>query len=70
MKFVSQKAVLSDAIGIASRAVSSKNAIPALEGILIDCREDGLTLTSYNLEIGIVTHCGASVEEEGRTARM
>ena len=67
MKFVSQKAVLSDAIGIASRAVSSKNAIPALEGILIDCREDGLILTSYNLEIGIVTRCGATVEEEGRT---
>ncbi len=67
MKFVSQKAVLSEAIGIASRAVSSKNAIPALEGILIDCREDGLTLTSYNLEIGIVTHAGAAVEETGRT---
>ncbi|MBR5742178.1 MAG: DNA polymerase III subunit beta, partial [Clostridia bacterium] len=67
MRFTSQKAVLSEAVGVASRAVSSKNAIPALEGILIECREDGLTLTSYNLEIGIVTHCGAEVEETGRT---
>ena len=67
MKFVSQKAVLSDAIGIAARAVSAKNAIPALEGILLECREDRLVLTSYNLEIGIVTACGATVEEAGRT---
>ncbi len=67
MKFTCQKAILSDAINITSRAVASKNAIPALEGILIDCRKEGLILTSYNLEIGITTKCPANVEEEGKT---
>ena len=67
MKFTCQKAILSNAINITSRAVASKNAIPALEGILIDCRTEGLILTSYNLEIGITTKCPAEVEEEGKT---
>ena len=67
MKFICQKAILAESLGIASRAVSAKNAIPALEGILIDCTFEGLTLTSYNLEIGIITKCSANVEEEGKT---
>jgi DNA polymerase-3 subunit beta len=48
MKFSCEKALLSSAIMTASRAVSSKSSLPALEGILIEA-EDNIKLTGYDL---------------------
>jgi len=67
MNFNCQKEILENAISIASRAVSPKNAIPALEGILMETSDDTVIMTSYNMEIGIVTKCPADITDPGKT---
>ena len=52
MKFSCEKALLSAAVSVTSRAVAAKSSIPAMEGILIEAG-DTLRLTGYNLETGI-----------------
>lgn len=64
MKFTCEKALLQAAISTASRAVSPKSSIPALEGILLEASTD-LRLTGYNLETGIRTTVSADVTETG-----
>ena len=64
MKFSCEKALLQGAITMASRAVSPKSSIPALEGILLEAGEN-LRLTGYNLEIGIRTTVPAQVTQQG-----
>jgi len=56
--------MLLSALSSASRAVSTKSTLPALEGLLINAR-GGLTLTGYNMETGISCSLEARVEEEG-----
>ena len=64
MKFSCEKALLQNAIAIASRAVAPKSSIPALEGLLL--RGDGtLTVSGYNLKTGIRTRVAADVTEPG-----
>lgn len=66
MKIVCDTAVLCEAVANVSRAVSAKSALPVLSGILF--RTDGLkavTLSGYDLEMGITTTIPAEVEEEG-----
>lgn len=65
MKIICNKERLSDAIQNVSRAVSSKSTILALEGILLKAKGDSLTLTGYDLELGITTVIDAKVEKEG-----
>ena len=55
MKFSCDKAVLSAAVSNVSRAVTTRTALQALEGILIRAEGDTLTLTGYDLELGITT---------------
>ena len=64
MKFSCEKALLQAAISTASRAVSPKSSIPALEGILLEAGEE-LRLTGYNLETGIRTLVPADVLQTG-----
>ena len=64
MKFSCEKALLQSAISTASRAVSPKSSIPALEGILLEA-EGELRLTGYNLETGIRTTVPAEIREGG-----
>ena len=64
MKFSCEKALLSTAVTVASRAVAVKSSIPAMEGILIETK-DGLRLTGYNLETGIQVSVPAEVTEPG-----
>ena len=54
MKFSCEKALLSTAVAVTSRAVAAKSSIPAMEGILIEAGAQ-LRLTGYNLETGIRT---------------
>ncbi|NLT39570.1 MAG: DNA polymerase III subunit beta [Clostridiales bacterium] len=64
MRFSCEKALLLNAAALASRAVTQKNAIPALEGILIEAA-DTLTLTGYNLETGIRSVTPADISRKG-----
>lgn len=64
MKFSCEKALLSTAVSVASRAVAVKSSIPAMEGILVEA-EGQLRLTGYNLETGIQATVPADVTEWG-----
>ncbi len=64
MKFTCEKAILMRAVTDVSRAVAARSSLPALEGILIQAGKT-LSLTAYNLEIGIHTTVGANILKEG-----
>ena len=65
LKFSCEKALLQNAAATASRAVSAKSSIPALEGLLLEGSER-LTLSGYNTQTGIRTSIEADVSETGR----
>ena len=64
MKFSCEKALLMNAVATASRTVSPKSSIPALEGLLVEAT-DTLRLTGYNLETGITVTVPAEIKETG-----
>ena len=55
MKFRCDKAELLTAVSNVSRAVSGRSAMPVLEGIQIKAYDGMLTLTGYDIELGITT---------------
>ncbi len=65
MKFTCEQAQLNQAVAVVIRSVSPKNNNPALEGILLEVKQDSLTLTGYNLETGVIATIPASVAEPG-----
>lgn len=65
MKFSCAKKELSDSLSNLQRAVSSKSSLPVLEGILLKASDGMITLSAFDLEIGITTSIPASVSEEG-----
>ncbi len=66
MRILCEQEVLSEAIGIVSRAVSSRSNLPVLEGIYIKATEDGkITLTGNDMEIGIEAVAEAEVMQPG-----
>lgn len=65
MKFTCLKSDLSQAISNTSRAVATKNSIPALEGVLIQAYAESVNITGYNLEIGITTDIESTITQEG-----
>ena len=66
MKFTCEKALLQSAIVTASRAVSPKSTIPALEGLLLEAEDSGTVfITGYNQETGIRSAVQADVQESG-----
>ena len=64
MKFSCEKALLSAAVAVTSRAVAAKSSIPAMEGILVEAAAQ-LRLTGYNLETGIQATVPAEIREKG-----
>ena len=64
MKFSCEKALLLAAVNTASRAVSPKSSIPALEGLLLEA-DAHLTVSGYNMQTGIRTTVTADVTEGG-----
>ena len=64
MKFSCEKLLLQNAVATASRTVSAKSTIPALEGVLLQARTQ-LTISGYNMQTGIRTTLEADVTEEG-----
>lgn len=65
MKFICSKEVILSAVTIAAKAASSKSAVAALEGLLLELSGDTLTITGYNLEIGIKTDIPVTNVEDG-----
>ena len=65
MNIVCDKALLSSAIDGVSKAVTLRSTIPALEGILLKAEGFQLTLTGYDLEMGITTTIEANVRQAG-----
>ncbi len=65
MKITCSQQELYQALSDVSRAVAGKSAIPAIEGILLTAKDKKLTLTAYDLEIGIITNIQATIKQEG-----
>ena len=65
MKFYCEKNEFQEAIAITAKAAASKSTMPALEGLLIETREDSLKITGYDLKIGIFTFVDAEISEPG-----
>lgn len=65
MKFVCDTQKFSEICSNVQRSVSSKSTIPAIEGILLTTTENTITVTGYDLEVGVITSTEAKVEEQG-----
>lgn len=66
MKFIIDKAKFSTAIVNASKAAASNAPNPALEGVLINLKNNQLTVTGYDLDSGIKTTVPViSADEDG-----
>lgn len=65
MNFSCNRSQLSEIVSNASRAVSSKSTIPALEGVLITASIGKILVTGYDLELGITCEIPANVKTEG-----
>lgn len=67
MKFECEKALFSSAIDGVSRAITNRAAIPVLEGIYLKAEGFSLTLTGYDMEMGITTTIECNVLVPGET---
>lgn len=65
MKIQCEKQSLSEAIAGVSKAVTQRSNVAALEGILFTAEGNSLTLTGYDLEMGITTRIDAKIKDEG-----
>lgn len=55
MKIIIEKDILLENLNKVSKAISTKNLVPALAGIKFDLKEEGLTLTANDSDISIET---------------
>lgn len=67
MKFRCDGLELSEAIGVVSKAISSKTTSQILEGIKMVCESDKLILSATDLEMSIEKTIRAEVETSGET---
>lgn len=67
MKFECEKNLLASAIEGVSRAITNRSAIPVLEGICLKAEGFNLTLTGYDMEMGITTTIECNVLVPGET---
>ena len=65
MKIRVERSALLDAVLKMQKTVGTKSSMPVLEGILLSAEKGLLTLSSYNLEMGMKKEIYASCEEEG-----
>lgn len=65
MKIICNQKLLTHKISIVQKAINGKTNFDLLKGILIVAKGDQITLTGYDLEIGIETYAQAEVSEEG-----
>lgn len=67
MKFECEKSLLAAAIDGVSRAIDTRAAVPVLEGIYLKADGFNLTLTGYDMEMGITTTIECNVLVPGET---
>lgn len=65
MKLTCEREVLLQKTLLVQKAIDSKNKIPILSNILLTAENDMLTLTGYDLKIGIRTSINCKTEEAG-----
>ena len=65
MNIVCDKSLLCAALDGVSKAVTTRSSIPVLEGVLLKAEGFQLTLTGYDLEMGIITTIEANVRQPG-----
>ncbi len=65
MKFSANKDTLQHGVQVVHRAVSTKNPLPVLSGILLKTENNRLSLTATDLELGIECSVPVNVEKEG-----
>ncbi len=65
MKIRVERSVFLDAVLKMQKTVGAKSSMPVLEGVLLSAEKGLLTLSSYNLEMGMKKEMYASCEEEG-----
>lgn len=65
MKLTCNKTILQEALAGVGKAVSSRNSLPAVEGILFTTEQNSVTLTGYNFDLVITTQIEAFVEQGG-----
>jgi DNA polymerase-3 subunit beta len=56
---------LAKGLGIVTKAIGSRPALPILNNVLLSAEEGRLKLSATNLELGIVARVGAKVDQEG-----
>ena len=67
MRFECEKTLLASAIEGVSRAITNRSAIPVLEGVYLKAEGFNLTLTGYDMEMGITTTIECNVLVPGET---
>ncbi len=65
MQFSCDTHALADAVGVVQRAVSSKSSLPALEGILLRADGSTVSLSAYDLEVGMFASIEGQIRESG-----
>jgi DNA polymerase-3 subunit beta len=65
MQIIVNRNELNQAVSIVSKAVSSKDILEVLGGLLLEVNDNTLTLTGSNLDLSIQTNINCQVEEEG-----
>src|SRR4028119_2334216 len=68
MKITCERSYLAMALGVAGRAVSSRNTLPILSNVLLETEDDRLKLTATDLDTAIRCVIPASVAENGSVA--
>jgi DNA polymerase-3 subunit beta len=68
MKITCERSYLANALGVSSRAVSSRNTLPILSNVLLETEEDRLRLTATDLDTAIRCQIPATVLEAGAVA--
>lgn len=65
MKFKCDLKLLNEVVSHVSLPISNKSTIPALEGILLECENNNLKLTGYDLDLGITKTIQVETVEPG-----
>lgn len=65
MKFSAERGVLAEAVTNAAKACAPKSIASALDGVLLSLRGEKLTITGYDLEMGVRTTIFVNGKEDG-----
>jgi len=65
MKFACDRSALVDKLGVLSRGVSTRSALPVLSGILLQASEGRLDLFATDMELSIKASLSVPIEREG-----